>query len=384
MPNRILKDSINESRALTSCSFFSQELYKRLITYADDYGRFNADPEIVLARLYPRELAVVRLEDLMEGLIELAGVGKIAFYTAKPRHEVYGAFPNWGNHQRLRDSKAKCPDPEDTEVNDWYLRRYIPQDMKVRIIERDGFKCCSCGKQIVEGVDARRLVKMGDGLYHIDHIVPVNQGGRATMENLRLLCPKCNLSRQKHFSFEEILQFANDGGNLLDLAAESGEQQQSAATCRNSPQLAVVGESLRPESESESESNPNPNPNRNTREEADDAEAFRLQAEHNQILQAAEDAGFPRTNTVRARLIDAYAEHGKEKVLRAIEQCAMHSAASIAYLQAVLSDKPRSGQGKPAKTVIAQQYSQRDYSGQEESVDEMMERIMSINGQNAG
>lgn len=382
MPNRILKDSINESRALTSCSFFSQELYKRLITYADDYGRFNADPEIVLARLYPRELAVVRLEDLMEGLIELAGVGKIAFYTAKPRHEVYGAFPNWGNHQRLRDSKAKCPDPEDTEVNDWYLRRYIPQDMKVRIIERDGFKCCSCGKHIVEGVDARRLVKMGDGLYHIDHIVPVNQGGRATMENLRLLCPKCNLSRQKHFSFEEILQFANDGGNLPDSAAESGEQQQSAATRRNSPQLAVVGESLRPESESESESESNPNPNRNKREDAD-AEAFRIQADHDRIMEAAENAGFPQSNTVRAKLLDAYAAHGLEKTLRAIEECATHSAASIAYLQAVLNGKPR-GKGQPAKTVTAQQYSQRDYSGQEESVDEMMERLMSINGQNAG
>lgn len=372
MPNRILKDSINESRALTSCSFFSQELYKRLITYADDYGRFNADPEIVLARLYPRELAVVRLEDLMEGLIELAGVGKIAFYTAKPRHEVYGAFPNWGNHQRLRDSKAKCPDPEDTEVNDWYLRRYIPQDMKVRIIERDGFKCCSCGKHIVEGVDARRLVKMGDGLYHIDHIVPVNQGGRATMENLRLLCPKCNLSRQKHFSFEEILQFANDGGNLPDSAAESGEQQQSAATCSNSPQLAVVGESLRPESESESESNPNPN--RNTREDAADAEDFRIQEEHDQILNAAENAGFPRNNTVRAKLIDAYAQHGKEKVLLAIDECATHSAASIAYLQAVLNGKPR-GKGQPAKTVTAQQYSQRDYSGYEPTQDETMKAI---------
>lgn len=118
-------------------------------------------------------------------------------------------------------------------------------------------------------------------------------------------------------------------------------------------------------------------------DQAADAEAFRLQAEHNQILQAAEDAGFPRTNTVRARLIDAYAEHGKEKLLRAISECATHSAASIAYLDAVLHGKPKA-QPKPIKTVAAQQYSQRDYSGQEESVDEMMERLMSINGQNAG
>ena len=82
MPNRVLKDSINESRGLTSCTFFAQDLYKRLITYADDYGRFNADPQIMVARLYPRELAVVSLDDLTDALIELVGVGKIAFYTS--------------------------------------------------------------------------------------------------------------------------------------------------------------------------------------------------------------------------------------------------------------------------------------------------------------
>lgn len=47
-------------------------------------------------------------------------------------------------------------------------------------------------------------------------------------------------------------------------------------------------------------------------------------------------------------------------------------------------DEPPKATGKATQTVIAQQYSQRDYSGQEESVDEMMERLMSINGQNAG
>lgn len=114
-----------------------------------------------------------------------------------------------------------------------------------------------------------------------------------------------------------------------------------------------------------------------------DAEAIRIQADHDRIMEAAENAGFPKNNTVRAKLLDAYAAHGLEKTLRAIEECATHSAASIAYLQAVLNGKPR-GKGQPAKTVTAQQYSQRDYSGQEESVDEMMERIMSINGQNAG
>ena len=49
--------------------------------YADDYGRFNADPQIMLARLYPRELSDVTENDLICALIELDGVGKIGFYT---------------------------------------------------------------------------------------------------------------------------------------------------------------------------------------------------------------------------------------------------------------------------------------------------------------
>lgn len=238
MPNRLIKESINESRGLTSCTFFAQDLYKRLITYADDYGRFNADPQIMLARLYPRELAVVSLEDLMDALVELTGNEKIAFYTSSGRKEVYGAFPKWGEHQRLRDSKKRMPEPDDSEINDWYLRRFIPMEMKIEIIKRDKYKCKLCGKHIAETDDPRRLIKMGAGLFHIDHIVPCAQGGRATLENLRLTCPACNLSRKKVFSFDEILAFTN-GMDLPQVAASCGE--------------------LPPESES------NPNTNTNTR-----------------------------------------------------------------------------------------------------------------------
>jgi DnaD/phage-associated family protein len=238
MPNRIIKESINESRGLTSCTFFAQDLYKRIITYADDYGRFNADPQIMLARLYPRELAVVDLDDLMDALVELTGVGKISFYTAKPRKEVYGCFPNWAEHQRLRESKRKLPDPTDTEINDWYLRRFIPIDTKIAILERDAFKCQECGRHVGECDDAARFVKMGFGLFHIDHIVPCQQGGRATMENLRLTCAKCNLSRKRSFTFDEIIEFA----------ASCGELRRDSETCGLNPI----------QSESESESNPKP------------------------------------------------------------------------------------------------------------------------------
>ena len=262
MPNRILKESICESEGLSECSLFAVDLYKRLITYADDYGRFNSDTKIMRARLFPREYEEVTEEDIIFALAELAGVQKLFFYTAenfnqgKQHSGVYGAFPNWGEHQRVRDSKTKCPDPADTSVNDWYLRRFIPIDLRVEVIERDGFKCKICGKFLTSCREARRFVKLGQGLYHIDHIVPVIQGGRATIENLRLTCPECNQKRKKRFSFKEILEFDNS----QELAANCGKPLENTAIIQSNP--------------IQSESNPNTNPNPNAHTRGADFETF--------------------------------------------------------------------------------------------------------------
>lgn len=238
MPNRIIKESICTSKGLSECSLFAEDLYKRLIVYADDYGRFNADTEIMLARLYPRELQFITEDDIIDALIELAGIGKVAFYTSSMRKDVYGCLPRWDEHQRVRNVKSKCPDPDNTEVNDWYLKRYISAEMKEAIIKRDNFKCQICGKFVSNIRDAKRLMKLGSGTYHIDHIVPVIQGGRATLENLRLTCPSCNQSRKKRFTMSEI----------VDLPI----MQQIAADCSELSQNVPV-----------IQSNPNPNPNKN-------------------------------------------------------------------------------------------------------------------------
>ena len=88
----------------------------------------------------------------------------------------------------------------------------------------------------------------------------------------------------------------------------------------------------------------------------DDARA--IQSEQNRVLTAAEDAGFPKNNTVRAQLITLYAEYGLEKTLDGIRECATHSASSIAYLSAVLKGGPK--MQKPM--VVAQDFPQRDYT----------------------
>ncbi|MFB8006539.1 TerD family protein [Nocardia sp. NPDC056000] len=55
--------------------------------------------------------------------------------------------------------------------------RAVPQDVKARVWQRDGGRCQQCG-------DNRYL--------EFDHIIPWSQGGATSVENLQILCRKCN------------------------------------------------------------------------------------------------------------------------------------------------------------------------------------------------
>ena len=99
----------------------------------------------------------------------------------------------------------------------------------------------------------------------------------------------------------------------------------------------------------------------------DDAEALRIVKEHNRILDAAEDAGFQKTNSVRAKLIDLYADHGLDKVLAGIESCVKHGVPTLAYLEACLN-------GQPRKKKEGKNYdNQRSYTGKDS---EAMNRML--------
>jgi len=67
------------------------------------------------------------------------------------------------------------------------FREPIPSAVKKAVYERDSYTCAFCGI-------------IGNGLTHservkslaIDHLVPVAAGGKSVIENLRVLCRKCN------------------------------------------------------------------------------------------------------------------------------------------------------------------------------------------------
>jgi 5-methylcytosine-specific restriction endonuclease McrA len=61
-------------------------------------------------------------------------------------------------------------------------REPIPHWMRQVVVQRDGRYCRYCGKYI-------------RGVYHLDHVTPVAQGGVNSTKNLVVACPSCNMSK---------------------------------------------------------------------------------------------------------------------------------------------------------------------------------------------
>jgi HNH endonuclease len=58
--------------------------------------------------------------------------------------------------------------------------RGIPQHVKAAVWQRDGGRCVQCG---------------ADTYLEFDHIIPWSKGGASTLDNVQLLCRRCNLAK---------------------------------------------------------------------------------------------------------------------------------------------------------------------------------------------
>jgi len=61
-------------------------------------------------------------------------------------------------------------------------RKTISEELRNKVYKKYNFKCVKCGS--TENLE-------------IDHLVPFSLGGRTELENLQLLCKKCNLKKGK-------------------------------------------------------------------------------------------------------------------------------------------------------------------------------------------
>ena len=69
--------------------------------------------------------------------------------------------------------------------------RYIPRQIMLKVVRRDDDHCRQCGKRV------------RDDEVEFDHVIPHSKGGPLSVENIRLLCRRCN--RKKFDSIVELL-----------------------------------------------------------------------------------------------------------------------------------------------------------------------------------
>jgi hypothetical protein len=62
-------------------------------------------------------------------------------------------------------------------------REAISKRLRFEIFKRDGFTCVYCGSPPTGGV------------LHLDHVIPVSEGGLSSADNLVTACPSCNLGK---------------------------------------------------------------------------------------------------------------------------------------------------------------------------------------------
>jgi hypothetical protein len=112
MPNRNIRESIVTSKTLEKCSSDAERLFFRLTVIADDAGRFNADPRVVLARCFPLFAGKWKSSRVVPWIDELARHEAIVLYT-NATNDQFGYFPNWKKYQRVYGHDPKFPDPKD-------------------------------------------------------------------------------------------------------------------------------------------------------------------------------------------------------------------------------------------------------------------------------
>lgn len=111
MPNRIISSGILTSDSLAQLSWFEQCVFFRLIVLCDDFGRYDGRPAVIRGQAF--SLHNVTTTDIQNALSRLVAVGIVSNYIVDGR--PYIQLEHWGKYQRLRNSKAKFPAPQESD-----------------------------------------------------------------------------------------------------------------------------------------------------------------------------------------------------------------------------------------------------------------------------
>jgi len=144
-------------------------------------------------------------------------------------------------------------------------------------------------------------------------------------------CGLAETSDQETFYFPYAVENVGSENSSAARVREYRKRQQALHCNNNETQVKRLcnGEKeIEKEKEQEEDAAPGGDPL------TDPEELIRIQQDHNEILNAAEAAGFPKNPATWDKLIALYADFGKETVLAGISACVDQSKTVISYLRA--------------------------------------------------
>lgn len=107
MPTRIVRDGILTSERIAKLDWAQEVFYRRLMSVADDYGRFYALPALIRAACYPLLVDKVKDANISAWLTACVDAGLLHVYVAADAKRYLEII---GFGQRIQ-SKSKFPEP---------------------------------------------------------------------------------------------------------------------------------------------------------------------------------------------------------------------------------------------------------------------------------
>lgn len=106
MPNRIIRDGINDSLRVNALPQLTELFYRKLQLLVDDYGRYEAEPLLLRAKLYGLR-PEVSVEEVCEHLRALASIDNPLIVLYEVNSKKYLEIQGFG--QRTRTEKFPAP-----------------------------------------------------------------------------------------------------------------------------------------------------------------------------------------------------------------------------------------------------------------------------------
>lgn len=106
MPNRVIREAILSSEKMAMLKAPEEVFYRRLMSLVDDYGRYEANPQLLRSRCFPLQTDSVRAADISRWMTACQMAGLILCYEVSGK--CYLEILNFQQQQR---SASKYPSP---------------------------------------------------------------------------------------------------------------------------------------------------------------------------------------------------------------------------------------------------------------------------------